>query len=109
MPQHFRNWDLTAWYVHTHVQKRLRGNWKLAQDAFMEAYHTPIVHPEMTHVVGDHNMQHDIFSDHISRDLCAMASPSPTSTLKQSQQDLLNKMLTGDSSMIGEKPALRRP
>jgi phenylpropionate dioxygenase-like ring-hydroxylating dioxygenase large terminal subunit len=104
MPQHFRNWDLTGWYVHTHVQKRLPGNWKLAQESFMEAYHTPIVHPEMTHVVSDHNMQHDIFSDHISRDLCAMASPSPTSKLRQTQQDLLNKMLMGDASMIGEKP-----
>jgi phenylpropionate dioxygenase-like ring-hydroxylating dioxygenase large terminal subunit len=104
MPQHFRNWDLSGWYVHTHVQKRLPANWKLAQEAFMEAYHTPIVHPEMTHVVSDHNMQHDIFGDHISRDLCAMASPSPTSKLQQSQQDLLDKMLLGDRSMIGEKP-----
>jgi len=25
LPEHFRNWDLTGWYVHTHVQKRLPG------------------------------------------------------------------------------------
>jgi phenylpropionate dioxygenase-like ring-hydroxylating dioxygenase large terminal subunit len=103
LPEHFRNWDMTGWYVHTHVQKRLPGNWKLAQEAFMEAYHTPVVHPEMTHVVGDVNMQHDVFSDHISRDLCAMASPSPTSTLQQSQQDLLDKMLVGDRSTVTDK------
>ena len=103
LPEHFRNWDLTGWYVHTHVQKRLPGNWKLAQEAFMEAYHTPVVHPEMTHVVSDVNMQHDVFSDHVSRDLCAMASPSPTSTLEQSQQDLLDKMLVGDRSAVAAK------
>jgi phenylpropionate dioxygenase-like ring-hydroxylating dioxygenase large terminal subunit len=103
LPEHFKRWDLTGWYVHTHVRKHLPGNWKLAQEAFMEAYHTPVVHPEMTNVVGDHNMQHDIFSDHISRDLCAMASPSPTSTAKLSQQQLLDMMLVGDGSMIGER------
>lgn len=104
LPDHFRNWDMTGWYVHTHVQKRLPGNWKLGQEAFMEAYHTPIVHPEMTHVVSDHNMQHDILSDHVSRDLCAMASPSPTSTRVQTQQELLDTMLMGDRSMVTEKP-----
>jgi len=104
LPQHFQQWDLTGWYVHTHVQKRLPANWKLAQEAFMEAYHTPMVHPEMTHVVSDVNMQHDVFTDHISRDLCAMASPSPTSALNQSQQELLDKMLVGDRSTITQKP-----
>ena len=47
MPEHFRNFDLTKWYVHAHVQKRLPANWKLACEAFMEAYHTPFVHPEI--------------------------------------------------------------
>jgi len=103
VPQHFAHWDMSNWYVHTHVRKRLPGNWKLAQEAFMEAYHTPVAHPEMTHVVSDHNMQHDILSRHVSRDLCAMASPSPTSQLQQTQQDLLDKMLVGDPSTAGVK------
>lgn len=103
LPDHFARWDMSGWYVHTHVRKRLPGNWKLAQEAFMEAYHTPVAHPEMTHVVSDHNMQHDVFSDHISRDLCAMASPSPTSTLQRSEQELLDSMLVGDRSMVSER------
>lgn len=104
LPAHFRDWDMSGWYVHTHVRKRLPGNWKIAIEAFMEAYHTPVAHPEMTHVVSDHNMQHDILSAHITRDLCAMASPSPTSTLRQTEQELLDKMLMGDASVVGEKP-----
>lgn len=103
LPEHFRNWDLSSWYIHTHIQKELPGNWKLAQEAFMEAYHTPMAHPEMTHVVSDINMQHDVFSDHVSRDLCAMASPSPTSTLNLSQQELLDRMLVSDRSVVAEK------
>jgi phenylpropionate dioxygenase-like ring-hydroxylating dioxygenase large terminal subunit len=103
LPEHFRNWDLTGWYVATHVRKHLPGNWKVAMEAFMEAYHTPYVHPEMTNVVGDHNMQHDVLSPHISRDLCAMASPSPTSLANLSEQDLLDMMLVGDGKMVGER------
>lgn len=104
LPEHFKRWDLTGWYVHTHVRKHLPGNWKLAQEAFMEAYHTPIVHPEMTNVVSDHNMQHDIFSDHVTRDLTAMASTSPTAQVRLTEQQLLEAMLVGDGAMVGERP-----
>ena len=103
LPEHFANWDLSGWYVATHVRKHLPGNWKVAMEAFMEAYHTPYVHPEMTNVVGDHNMQHDIFSDHVSRDLCAMASPSPTSRAGMTEQQLLDSMLVADGAMVGDR------
>ena len=103
LPEHFRNWDLRGWYVATHVRKHLPGNWKVAMEAFMEAYHTPYVHPEMTNVVGDHNMQHDIFSRHVSRDLCAMATASPTARVSMSEQELLDMMLVGDGKMVGDR------
>ncbi|GAB4145808.1 MAG: hypothetical protein Tsb0016_15910 [Sphingomonadales bacterium] len=103
LPEHFQRWDLTGWYVHTHIQKRLPGNWKLSLEAFMEGYHTPLVHPEMSKVLGDWNFQHDIFSDHVSRDLCPMASPSPTSNEDPTEQELLDRMLVGDRSLVGER------
>ncbi|MDX3899118.1 MAG: aromatic ring-hydroxylating dioxygenase subunit alpha [Sphingobium sp.] len=103
LPDHFRSWDMSRWYIHLHIQKELPANWKLAQEAFMEAYHTPVAHPQMTHVVGDVNMQHDIFDDHISRDLCPMASPSPTSTLNLSEQELLDRMLVSDRSVVADR------
>jgi len=96
LPEHFRHWRLDDWYTVVHAEKELACNWKTAQEAFMEAYHTPLVHPEMTHVVGDWNMQHDIFGQHISRDLCPMAVSSPTSTRGLTEQQLLDSMLLGD-------------
>jgi len=30
LPDHFARWDLTGWYVHTHVRKHLPANWKLS-------------------------------------------------------------------------------
>jgi phenylpropionate dioxygenase-like ring-hydroxylating dioxygenase large terminal subunit len=103
LPEHFARWDMTGWYVHAHVRKRLPGNWKLAQEAFMEAYHTPVAHPQLTHVVGDINMQHDVFSPHVSRDLCLMAVSSPTVQTRLTEQELLDRMLVGDTAVAAEK------
>tara|TARA_A100001037_G_scaffold20609_1_gene17348 strand:- start:5105 stop:6532 length:1428 start_codon:yes stop_codon:yes gene_type:complete len=95
MPAHFKNWwSYEEWRTRVHVQKILSCNWKTAQEAFMEAYHTPVVHPEMTKVVGDWNMQHDIFGPHTSRDLCPMAVSSPSKHHGMSEQDLLEGRLT---------------
>jgi len=96
LPGHFSNWwGFDEWYTSVHVQKELSCNWKTAQEAFMEAYHTPVVHPEMTQVVGDWNMQHDIFGDHTSRDLCPMAVSSPSMEHGLTQQELLDQRLAG--------------
>ena len=94
LPEHFKDWwGFDEWYTRVHVQKVLSCNWKTAQEAFMEAYHTPVVHPEMTQVVGDWNMQHDIFGPHTSRDLCPMAVSSPSKDHGLSQQELLEGRL----------------
>ena len=94
MPEHFKNWwGYEGWYTRVQVQKVLSCNWKTAQEAFMEAYHTPVVHPEMTKVVGDWNMQHDIFGPHTSRDLCPMAVSSPSRDHGLSEQELLEGRL----------------
>jgi phenylpropionate dioxygenase-like ring-hydroxylating dioxygenase large terminal subunit len=49
------------------------------------------VHPQMSEVVGDWNMQHDIFGDHVSRDLCAMGVSSPSLAQPLSDEELLNR------------------
>ncbi len=96
MPEHFSHWwPFDEWYVASHVEKELSCNWKTAQEAFMEAYHTPVVHPELTRVVGDWNMQHDIYGPHTSRDLCAMAVTSPSRPHAVSQKEMLENRLAG--------------
>lgn len=99
MPEHFRHWRFDDWYTWQVVEKELNCNWKVAIEGFMEAYHTPLVHPELTQVVGDWNMQHDIFGDHVSRDLCPLGVSSPTSTLGLTEQELLERSGLGDPSM----------
>ncbi|MGE0664928.1 MAG: SRPBCC family protein [Sphingomonadales bacterium] len=105
LPEHFAKRDLTNWYTFTHFRKELNCNWKVVLEAFMEAYHTPVVHPELTTVVGDWNLQHDVFGDHVSRDLAAMGVTSPTAQ-PRTEQELLDNMFLGDPSTAkaGNRP-----
>ncbi len=106
LPEHFKDWPWTDWYLFMHLEKELRCNWKTAQEAFMEAYHTPLVHPELTQVVGDWNMQHDVFDDHVTRDLCALAVASPAAKQKISEQERIDRVLLGGRSPDGKSVQL---
>lgn len=96
LPDHFAHWGFEDWYLAVHTRKELNCNWKIAMEGFMEAYHTPVVHPEMCQVVGDWNMQHDIFGDHVSRDLCPLGVSSPSLDQPLSEQELLNRSRPGN-------------
>jgi phenylpropionate dioxygenase-like ring-hydroxylating dioxygenase large terminal subunit len=102
LPEHFKDWPWTDWYLFMHLEKELACNWKTAQEAFMEAYHTPLVHPELTQVVGDWNMQHDVFDDHVTRDLCALAVASPAAKKKITEQERIDRVLLGGRSIDGK-------
>jgi phenylpropionate dioxygenase-like ring-hydroxylating dioxygenase large terminal subunit len=106
LPEHFENWPWDDWYLFMHLEKELNCNWKTAQEAFMEAYHTPLVHPELTQVVGDWNMQHDVFDDHVTRDLCALAVPSPAAKKSISEQERIDRVLLGGRSTDGKSVQL---
>ncbi len=106
LPDHFKDWPWTDWYLFMHLEKELYCNWKTAQEAFMEAYHTPLVHPELTQVVGDWNMQHDVFDDHVTRDLCALAVASPAAKKKISEQERIDRVLLGGRSPDGKSVTL---
>jgi nitrite reductase/ring-hydroxylating ferredoxin subunit len=46
LTQHFAKWDLEHRYVEAHVSKKLRCNWKVAQEAYMECWHAAATHPQ---------------------------------------------------------------
>jgi nitrite reductase/ring-hydroxylating ferredoxin subunit len=59
-----------------HVAKILRCNWKVAQEAFSEAYHVVATHPTILGGIGDANSQYDVFGN-TSRALSPNGTPSP--------------------------------
>ncbi len=51
-------------YKTAHVAKILRCNWKVAQEAFSEAYHVVATHPTILDSIGDANTQYDVFGNY---------------------------------------------
>ncbi len=63
-------------YKSAHVAKILRCNWKIAQEAFSEAYHVIATHPTILGGIGDANTQYDVFGNYC-RAISPNFTPSP--------------------------------
>jgi phenylpropionate dioxygenase-like ring-hydroxylating dioxygenase large terminal subunit len=105
LPRHFERWPLEARYKEAHVAKRLPCNWKVAQEAFMEAYHVVATHPQLLPGIGDANSQYDAW-DHFSRAITPNMTPSPHLVWSPSEQDMLDSMMTRSEDA---EPAFRVP
>jgi phenylpropionate dioxygenase-like ring-hydroxylating dioxygenase large terminal subunit len=89
LDRHFARWPLEQRYKSVHVAKVINANWKLAQEAFMESYHTITTHPELLPSLGDANSQYDAFGN-FSRAISPSAFPSPHITRELTEQEILD-------------------
>jgi phenylpropionate dioxygenase-like ring-hydroxylating dioxygenase large terminal subunit len=82
LPEHFDSFDLDKRYKAAHVAKIMPCNWKLAMEAFIEAYHVAIAHPQVLAYYGDSNTQYDVWPGirHVSRMISVQGVPSPALT-----------------------------
>lgn len=92
LPKHFERWQLEKRYKQAHVAKILRCNWKVAQEAFMEAYHVVATHPQMLQNLGDSNSQYDVFGN-FSRAITPGGISSPHLRQNPTEQEILDAML----------------
>jgi len=92
LPQHFERWDLENRYVQAHVAKKLNCNWKIAQEAFSEAYHVNATHPQIMNYLGDTNSQVDIW-DTFSRVITPGGTPSPLLKHMVNEADIMRAMM----------------
>lgn len=79
LPEHFKAFDLENRYKAAHVAKIMPCNWKLAMEAFVEAYHVASAHPQVLGYYGDTNTQYDVWPgvQHVSRMISVQGVPSP--------------------------------
>jgi phenylpropionate dioxygenase-like ring-hydroxylating dioxygenase large terminal subunit len=79
LPEHFAAFNLEDRYVAAHVGKIMPCNWKLAMEAFVEAYHVAFAHPQVLGYYGDTNTQYDVWPGvrHVSRMISVQGVPSP--------------------------------
>ena len=88
----FKVWDLADRYKQVHVAKVVPANWKIAQEAFCEAFHVNATHPQVTPYLGDTNSQVDIW-DNFSRVITAGGTPSPLLDWTPTQDEMMRAML----------------
>ena len=103
--EHFARWPLEDRFVQVHVAKILRCNWKVAQEAFMEAMHVVATHPQLLASIGDANSQYDVFGN-FSRAITANGTPSPHLRWEPTEQEMLDSMYDRN---LDEPPVLTVP
>jgi phenylpropionate dioxygenase-like ring-hydroxylating dioxygenase large terminal subunit len=79
LPKHFSAREAEGRYTVAGFRKRMRGNWKQAQEAFLEAYHVIVTHPQILGYNGDTTTRYDVWDDgksQVSRSITPAAVPS---------------------------------
>lgn len=79
LPGEFAFRPLEERWTSARVSKVVPCNWKIALEAFAEAYHVVRTHPQVLAFTADANSQYDIWSGvrHVSRMINLLAVPSP--------------------------------
>ncbi len=92
LPEHFKQWPMDDRYVAHHSEKVLPANWKMAMEAFLEAFHVLETHSQAVYTAADANAQYDIFGKNVSRFMHAVGVPSPHLREEVSQEKLFAKL-----------------
>ncbi len=95
LPKHFERWPLEDRFIQGHVEKLMRCNWKVCQEAFMEAYHVVATHPQLIPGIGDTNSQYDAW-DTFSRAITPNMTPSPHIQWTPTEQEMFDAIGTPD-------------
>ena len=105
LPEHFKVWPLEDRYTEVHVAKVMACNWKVAQEAFMEAYHVIATHPHLLAALGDCNSQYDAW-DTFSRAITPQMTPSPHLSTTPTEQEMLDSFMMAS---IDKPPPIQIP
>lgn len=77
LPEHFKRWKHEQCTTAIWVAKVVPANWKATMEAFMEAWHTIITHPQLLAFTGDCNSAYWTWGDNINVNLVPFGIMSP--------------------------------
>jgi phenylpropionate dioxygenase-like ring-hydroxylating dioxygenase large terminal subunit len=103
LPAHVDSKVFEDRYVAQHIQKELNCNWKIASEAFLEAYHVMETHSQLMRTNGDANTQYDFYGDHISRLINVAGIPSTFCDEELTEQQILDMFLIGDRDDVADE------
>jgi phenylpropionate dioxygenase-like ring-hydroxylating dioxygenase large terminal subunit len=92
MKTQFERWEPEKLYKQAHVAKIMPCNWKIAQEAFCEAYHVSGTHPQILRSLGCVNSQIDVW-DNCARVITPSMTPSPLLDYELSDKDMMRTMM----------------
>ena len=92
LPAHFACWKPEERYVEAHVAKVMSCNWKVCQEAFMEAFHVINTHPQILPGIGDENSQYDAWGN-FSRAITPNGTPSPHLRARPTEQEMFDSII----------------
>ena len=77
LPDHFKRWRHEECATVMRVAKEVPANWKVTAEAFMEAWHTVVTHPQLLPFTGDANAAYRIWGDNVNVNLVPFGVMSP--------------------------------
>ena len=92
LDEQFQVWNLERRHKQAHVAKVIQANWKIAQEAFCEAYHVNATHPQIMGYLGDTNSQVDVW-ENCARVISPGGTTSPLLDYDVSPNEMMAAML----------------
>ena len=88
----FENYPLEDRYISGHARMLLKCNWKVAQEAFLEAYHVYGTHPQLLPSGAHSDMKYDVYENY-SRAVGINNLPNTYTSFDADDQDILNAIM----------------
>lgn len=93
LPDHFKRWRHEECATVMHVAKEVPANWKVTMEAFMEAWHTIVTHPQLLPFTGDSNSAYWTFGDNVNVNLVPFGVMSPHLDKGQGEQWIVDEFI----------------
>ena len=104
LPWHFAAWPLEERYLSAHVVRTMPCNWKVALEAFIEAYHTVAVHPQLLRTTGDSLTEYDVYGRHVSRMITPVGMKSEHVDRDVDDREILEAMFIANGADLTVDP-----
>jgi nitrite reductase/ring-hydroxylating ferredoxin subunit len=104
LPWHFEAWPLQDRYLTGHVVREMPCNWKVALEAFIEAYHTMAVHPQLLKTAADSMTEYDVYGPNVSRMMTAVGVNSEHLGRELDDIEIIRAMLGKRDADIAVEP-----
>ncbi len=104
LPWHFAEWPLEDRYLTAHIVRTMPCNWKVALEAFIEAYHTMAVHPQLLPTAADSLTEYDVYGPHVSRMITAVGVNSEHLGRELDDVEIVRAMLGSKDAEVTIEP-----